>query len=195
MARLLAPLIAALLLGAAAPAPASAASVGCGYVDVPGGRAWKIIATRITCKPARRVARSCLMGTVPTGWTVRYRPSNDRTTMRSGRRVVSFQLVGGGGCIPVRLQRPTLRLRPSTISPGGSVTFTGSGWPANRRVDLLIGPPFSEADKFTSARTGARGRFRTTFRFPAAIEPGRYVVLACRRSCRVKVSASLRVTG
>lgn len=193
MARLLAPLIATLLLGGAAPTPASAASVGCGYVDVPGGRAWKIIATRITCKPARRVARSCLMGTVPAGWTVRYRPANDRTTMRSGRRVVSFQLVGGGGCIPVRLQRPTLRVRPATISPGDTVTFSGSGWPANRVVELLIGPPRSEADRFTSARTGPGGRFRTSFTFPTAIQPGRYVVLACRRSCRVKVSAPLRV--
>lgn len=97
--------------------------------------------------------------------------------------------------VPVRAQRPTLRLRPGVIAPGDSVTFTGAGWPARRVVRLLIGPPASEAVGFSSARTGADGRFRTTFRFPAATEPGRYVVLACRAQCRLKASAGLRVTG
>ena len=91
--------------------------------------------------------------------------------------------------------RPTLRLTPSVIRPGDRVTFTGSHWPADRRVTLLIGPPFSEADEFSSARTGSRGRFRKAFRFPASAEPGRYVVLACRRSCRQKASADLTITA
>lgn len=88
----------------AAPAARAtiAATVGCGHVDVPGGRAWRILATRISCRAARPVARQCLRGRVSGGWRVAYNPRTDRTTMRSGRRVVSFQLVGGGGCIPSR---------------------------------------------------------------------------------------------
>lgn len=100
--RLILPALAGALLLMPA-APAGAATRGCGYVDVPGGRAWKIIATRISCTPARKVARQCLRGTKPYGWRVAYNPDSDRTTLRSRTgQVVSFQLVGGGGCIPVR---------------------------------------------------------------------------------------------
>lgn len=72
----------------------------CGHVDVPGGRAWKIRATNTTCDVGRPAAKTCLRGRRPAGWSVRYSASDDRVILRSGRRRVSFQLVGAGGCIP-----------------------------------------------------------------------------------------------
>lgn len=78
-----------------------AAAAKCGYVDISGGRAWKIRATNIACRKARKRAKQCLRGTKPRGWKVSYSPRTDRTTLRSGSKRVSFTLVGGGGCIPV----------------------------------------------------------------------------------------------
>jgi hypothetical protein len=78
-----------------------AARKKCGYVDITGGRAWKIRAINVRCKRARKLARTCLKGTRPRGWTVSYRPRTDRTRLTSGGKRVSFTLVGGGGCIEV----------------------------------------------------------------------------------------------
>lgn len=188
----------------AAPVPSWHAAAGgtrlCGHVDVPGGRAWKILATRITCPPARTAAKQCLRGTVPRGWRVNYNASNDRTTLRSGRRVVSFQLVGGGGCIPVRRSvaraaaAGTLSLRPAVVRRGASVSFSGTRWTPSSRVELLIGPPRSEATHFAWARTNGAGSFHKSVRLLASARPGKYVVLACRRSCRDKASARLTIT-
>lgn len=77
------------------------AAAKCGYVDITGGRAWKIRAIGVRCKRARKLSRTCLKGTRPRGWKVSYRPRTDRTRLTSDGKRVSFTLVGGGGCIAV----------------------------------------------------------------------------------------------
>jgi len=63
-------------------------------------------------------------------------------------------------------------------------------------VQLLIGPPRSEAEHVATARTTSSGTFRRTFVPPAWAQErlGRWIVLACRRDCRVKATASFRLT-
>jgi hypothetical protein len=76
---------------------------------------------------------------------------------------------------------------------GGSILVTGRHWAPRATVQLLIGPPRSEADPVGSVRTTAAGTFRRRLPIAAGARPGRYVLLACRRSCRVKASATLRI--
>ncbi len=95
---------AALIVPSLVAAPvASAATVSCGKVEINlnndgEGGAYMIKATNIKCLPARKLARTCLKGTVPRGWTIRHGATNGISTMRSGTRRITFRLAGGGGC-------------------------------------------------------------------------------------------------
>lgn len=86
---------------------------------------------------------------------------------------------------------PSVSVSPKSLPRGGTLAVTGRGWPGNVRVQLLIGPPRSEADPVGLARTDGRGRFRRTLSVHRA--PGPAVLLGCRRECRDKASASFRV--
>lgn len=86
---------------------------------------------------------------------------------------------------------PSVSLSPKSIPRGGALVVTGKGWPKNVRVQLLIGPPRSEADPVGSARTDGSGRFRRTLTVDRAAGPA--VLLGCRRECRDKASATFRV--
>lgn len=70
---------------------------------------------------------------------------------------------------------------------------TGKGWPRNVRVQLLIGPPRSEADHVAWARTGGAGTFRRSLTIGTRARTGPAVLLACRRECRDKASATFRI--
>ncbi len=94
--------LAALTIGALA-APAGAATRQCGNVTVSlgtdsEGGLYGIRATNVTCARARVIARSCVHGKVPSGWSARYVESTGRVILRSGTRRVSGGLAGGGGC-------------------------------------------------------------------------------------------------
>lgn len=86
-----------------------------------------------------------------------------------------------------------LKVKPPILGPGEDLTTIGSGFGARRTVTILIGPPNSEAFKVGSARTNSKGRFTKIITLSNDIEPGKYVVLACRRSCAVKASAKITV--
>lgn len=88
---------------------------------------------------------------------------------------------------------PALEIRPRAADRGGRVVLYGSGFPPLARVSLLAGPPASEAVKIGSARTDADGAFVAPITIERAVEPGRYVALACRHRCRVKATANFRV--
>lgn len=103
--------------------------------------------------------------------------------------LVAFAPLGGA----VASARPQLTVRPATVEAGDDVSFSGSGFLANRQVQILIGPPRSEASPVGSARAGRRGHFRVQIRLSTRARPGRYVALACQRSCRIKASANLRI--
>ncbi len=98
-------------------------------------------------------------------------------------------------CAPAaqRSTKRTVSVTPKSVLAGGSLTVSGRNWPRRVRVQLLIGPPYSEADPVGSVTTTAHGAFRRTLRISSAATPGRSVLLACRRSCRVKAQTSFRI--
>lgn len=85
----------------------------------------------------------------------------------------------------------SVSVSPKSIPRGGTLVVTGRGWPKNVSVQLLIGPPRSEADPVGSARTDGSGRFRRALRVDRAAGPA--VLLGCRRECRDKAAATFRV--
>lgn len=95
---------------------------------------------------------------------------------------------------PARTAAVQVRIEPTTVRAGGVITAIGRGWPRDAGVELLIGPPYSEAYHVNWARTTRAGTFRKRIRISSRTAAGRWVLLACRRSCRVKASASFRVT-
>jgi hypothetical protein len=106
----------------------------------------------------------------------------------------------GGDDDPVFVSRrgewapaPRVTVAPSVVRPGGTVTVRGAFWAPRATVTLLIGPPRSEADPVAQVRVRADGTFRRALRLPTRTRPGPHVLLACRRSCRVKAGARLRV--
>jgi len=80
------------------------------------------------------------------------------------------------------------------VKRGHRIVVTGRHWPRSAIVELLIGPPNSEADRVGRARTTNAGTFRRYLRISPATTPGRWVLLGCRRECRVKAVNSFRVT-
>jgi hypothetical protein len=89
--------------------PAQARSTrACGNVTVAlhpfgEGEAYRIFATAVSCRRARTVAASCVRGRRG-GWLAFSEPLTDtqddqgRTRMTRGQAVVTFRVVGGGGC-------------------------------------------------------------------------------------------------
>jgi hypothetical protein len=89
---------------------------------------------------------------------------------------------------------PSVRISPLVVQRGHTITVTGRNWARNAIVDLLIGPPQSEATPVGRARTTSAGTFRRHLRISRTTAPGRWVLLGCRRDCRVKAVKSFRVT-
>jgi hypothetical protein len=92
--------------------------------------------------------------------------------------------------------QPSATVTPTSVKRGKPITVTGSHWPRRVTVQLLIGPPQSEAEPVARVRTTRSGTFRRTFVPPAFVQArlGRWILLACRRDCRVKAMASFRLT-
>jgi len=90
---------------------------------------------------------------------------------------------------------PTVAVSPTTVPRGHAITVTGAGWRPRANVALLIGPPRSEATRVATVRTTSRGTFRRTLTPPAWVQAhrGRWVLLACRRDCRIKAVKSFRI--
>jgi hypothetical protein len=66
------------------------------------GSAYRIVATRVSCRRARRVAGACVRDSLR-GWQVfstadERRAGHDRTVLERADARVSFEVVGGGGC-------------------------------------------------------------------------------------------------
>src|SRR4051794_27896454 len=88
---------------------------------------------------------------------------------------------------------PSLTVTPSHVHQGGKVTFTGSGWPDNSKVSLLLGRPNTAANKFATVATNGRGKFSYTLPIKPTAPTGRYVIQACRKSCANKVSRNMTI--
>jgi hypothetical protein len=104
-----------------------------------------------------------------------------------------------GGAVAVaarpapRAAGPQLVVEPEAAVPGGAVVLSGRGFPRNAEIELLAGPPHSEAHQIGSAQTSRRGAFRATIRIRSQADAGRLVALACYDACRVKASARFRI--
>lgn len=87
---------------------------------------------------------------------------------------------------------PKVSVSPTTVQRGHAITVTGSGWRRSANVQLLIGPPRSEGTRVATVRTTTRGTFRRRLTPPAFVQRrlGRWVLLACRRDCRIKAVKS-----
>ncbi len=96
---------------------------------------------------------------------------------------------------PASTARVRVSVSPRTVRAGSQLTVSGRGWPARSSVQLLVGPPQSEASPVGSVRARADGSFRKVLRVNSRARPGRYVLLACRRSCRVKASATFTIAA
>ena len=108
-------------------------------------------------------------------------------------------VVGGGLAVAARpgpsgrANGPQLTVEPEAAAPGGTVVLRGRGFPRNAAIDLLAGPPHSEAQRIGGARTGRRGGFRATIQIRSQADAGRLVALACYDACRVKAGARFRI--
>ena len=98
------------------------------------------------------------------------------------------------GPVPASTAGVSVRVAPATVHAGHVITVTGRGWPRNAGVELLIGPPYREASHITWARTTSSGTFTKRVRIWSRMKAGRWVLLGCRRACRIKAAASFRVT-
>ena len=91
---------------------------------------------------------------------------------------------------------PTVDVAPAIVKRGHAITVTGSRWRRRATVELLIGPPRSEGTHVATVRTTSTGTFKRKLTPPAFVQArtGRWVLLACRRECRIKAVHSFRVT-
>ncbi len=111
--------------------------------------------------------------------------------------IVAVALACGGLAAAARPERapagPQLTAEPAVAEPGAAVVLSGRGFPRNASIELLAGPPRSEAQTIGSARTGRRGAFTATIRIRPQADPGRLVALACYDACRVKAAVRFRI--
>jgi hypothetical protein len=83
---------------------------------------------------------------------------------------------------------------PKSVERGKTIRFSGY-LPPGKVTTILIGPPYSEADPVGKTRTSSNGSFTFRFRIPAKASLGRFVALACQRSCRVKTQVNFRIVA
>jgi hypothetical protein len=90
---------------------------------------------------------------------------------------------------------PSVRVSPESVQRGEAIVVTGRGWRRTADVELLIGPPRSEGKLVATVRTTSQGTFRRRLTLPAFVQRrlGRWVLLACRRGCRVKAVKSFHL--
>lgn len=77
----------------------------------------------------------------------------------------------------VQATNPTLTAEPAAGGPDTLVTLKGSGFPANARVTVHLGPPKVGAtpNSYGEAKTDAAGNVMIMFRMPAAWPDGRAI--------------------
>jgi len=74
----------------------------------------------------------------------------------------------------IALLSPSIReIVPLTAPPGGGVTIRGSGFPADRTLDVGMGVPGSPFQVLVQTRSNALGEVHAVVQVPAWAEPGR----------------------
>ena len=68
---------------------------------------------------------------------------------------------------------PSGAVDSTTVSPGGTVTISGSGWQANSVVQITL---FSHGQQLTTVRADGNGTFTTQVQIPSDVSPGQHTV-------------------
>lgn len=115
-------------------------------------------------------------------------------TRRLSATVSAALAAGLLSAAPAPAAAPSVSVSPTAVKRGGTLIVTGRHWAPRSRVELLIGPPRSEASHVAWATASTAGIVRARIPIARHAHTGRFVLLACRRSCRIKAQASFRIT-
>src|SRR4051812_44486174 len=114
--------------------------------------------------------------------------------MRPSRVAATILAAGALGTVADAATAPSLRLSPTVARRGDRVAISGRHWGNHKLVSLYVGRPNSEATALISkVATNNVGRFAGTVPVKRSATPGDYVVLACRKSCAIKVARKLTI--
>jgi hypothetical protein len=87
-----------------------------------------------------------------------------------------------------------LRLSPTLVQRGATLTVRGSGFVPKVKVTIDVGRPNSAPTAhWTTLKANAAGGFRYAKVISRSTFAGEYVVRACQRACRVKATGSFRI--
>jgi hypothetical protein len=105
--------------------------------------------------------------------------------------LVSLFLAGiGGGTTAVA----RLSVNPPLLGHGATVIIKGTGFAPKVNVTINVrrpdGPP---TVRWATLKAGSAGGFRYVKAISRSADPGKYVVIACQRACRVRATASFRI--
>jgi plastocyanin len=97
-------------------------------------------------------------------------------------------VVGGAGTTPTGT--PTITSNATSIPLGGSITVTGSGWPAGSQVDIALTP----GAYMLATATATNGSFSQLVVIPATGQPGTYQITATVKGSPGVVAPPLPLT-
>jgi hypothetical protein len=119
--------------------------------------------------------------------------------MRMPRMVIAAIVVvaaAGGAASTSASTKPTLIVNPPHVMQGKLVAFTGSHWGKHRKVTLFLGKPgVSSMNKIADRKTNSKGHFRYVLPVKPNAPAGQYLIIACRKSCQIKVSKPLEIVA
>ena len=117
--------------------------------------------------------------------------------MRKARIAVSIlaaAAVVALAAVGIAATGPTLTVSPNPVHRGANVTFSGSHWAHNVKVTLKLSAPGANgANAFAIVRTNGRGKFRYALPIKPTAPTGKYLIIACRNSCKTKVTRGMTV--
>ena len=103
---------------------------------------------------------------------------------------LSLAGLAGGSSASARL-----RIQPPVVVRGSSIKLTGTGFRPNLTVTLDIRRPLAtKRARFGSVIAGRKGGFVLTKKISRSTGAGKWVVRACQRGCRIKVTARFYVS-
>jgi hypothetical protein len=119
--------------------------------------------------------------------------------MRTPRVVVAavaVAAVAGGAASTAASTKPTLIVNPPHVQQGSEVAFSGSHWGKHKTVTLFLGKPgVASMNKIAGRKTNSRGHFRYVLPVKPNAPAGQYLIIACRKSCKIKVSKPMEIVA
>jgi hypothetical protein len=95
--------------------------------------------------------------------------------------------------MPIDARKTTISAFPKQVVRGKTLHVSGRGWPAKKKIDILVGPVKSESTRIAIVKSKRNGRFKRDIVISGIATPGRYVVQACRNDCAKKRQVRFRI--